>query len=71
VFRKLKEYVRDKGPEDRRWAYEEALDAGVDHKYAKRLLDPNYPSDPEVYIKRKPRRPVLARRRTAFVFDTY
>lgn len=30
VFRELKEYVRDKGLEDRQWAYEEALDAGVD-----------------------------------------
>lgn len=30
MFRELKEYVRDKGLEDRQWAYEEALDAGVD-----------------------------------------
>ena len=71
VFRELKEYVRDKGLEDRQWAYEQARDAGVDHLYAKRLLDPNYPPEPDVYIKRKPRRPVLAKQRTAFVFDTY
>lgn len=71
VFREVKKFVRDKGPEDRQWAYEEALDAGVDRVYAKRLLDPHYPPEPEVYIKRKPQRPALAKRRTAFVFDAF
>lgn len=35
--------MRDKGSENRQWAYDEALDAGDDRIYAKRLLDPNYP----------------------------
>ncbi len=57
-------------PEDREWAYDEAIRAGVDHEYAKRLLDPIYPSEPEVYSERKPRT-VLEKQRTAFVFDAY
>ncbi|MAS14700.1 MAG: IS1595 family transposase [Nitratireductor sp.] len=71
VFRILKERVRGADMITRQEAYEEARAAGVSKEYAKRLLDPSYPPDSISYVRRKPRRPVLAKQRTAFVFDPY
>jgi hypothetical protein len=59
----------DKTPQE---AYKEALDEGVLKKFAKRLLDPyNDPLEPPVYTRHPPRRPILAKRKTAFVTATF
>jgi hypothetical protein len=69
-FRDLKEFVRAY-PEHREDAYREAIMAGVEKRYALRLLEPDYPPDPPTYIRKKPPRPLHAKRRTAFVFATH
>lgn len=43
----------------------------VPMKYTKLLLDPRYPPERRSYRRKKAPRPVLATRRTAFVFDTH
>lgn len=52
-------------------AYLRARLADVPLRYAKLLLNPEYPPERPRYRRKKPRRPVLAKRRTAFVFDTH
>lgn len=73
VFRELKEAIRGEpyDEEAREDAYLRARLANVPLKYAKLLLDPEYPPERRRYRRKKPRRPVLAKRRTAFVFDTH
>jgi len=73
VFRELKEAIRGQpyDEEAREDAYLRARLADVPLRYAKLLLDPDYPPAPEQYRRKRPRRPVLAKRRTAFVFDTH
>lgn len=70
VLKPLMEQVRDRTKQERRQAYLEALAKGVPEVFAKRLLDPDYvePKRP-TYVRKRPQRPVLARSRTAFVFD--
>lgn len=71
VLRTLMDEVR-RGQTSERDAYREALEEGVPHFYAKRLLDAfRIAPEPAVYTRRKPRRPVLAKSRTAFVTATY
>lgn len=73
VFRELKEAIRGEpyDEEAREDAYLRARLANVPLKYAKLLLDPEYPPERRSYSRKKPPRPVLAKRRTAFVFDTH
>jgi hypothetical protein len=73
VFRELKDAIRGEpyDEEAREDAYLRARLADVPMKYAKLLLDPEYPPERRQYRRKKPQRPVLAKRRTAFVFDTH
>ncbi|TWH36062.1 ISXO2 transposase-like protein, partial [Aminobacter sp. J15] len=72
VFRELKKAIRGEYDEEAREdAYLRARQANVPLRYAKLLLDPDYPPDERAYRRKKPSRPVLAKRRTAFVFDTH
>ena len=73
VFRDLKKAIQGQpyDEEAREDAYLRARLAGVPLHYAKLLLDPDYPPERPRYRRKKPRRPVLAKRRTAFVFDTH
>ena len=71
IFRELKEAVRGQDEEGREDAYLRARLADVPLKYAKLLLNQDYPPEREQYTRKKPQRPVLAKRRTAFVFDTH
>lgn len=73
VFRDLKKAILGEpyDEEAREDAYLRARLANVPLQYAKLLLDPNYPPEARPYRRKKPQRPVLAKRRTAFVFDTH
>ena len=73
VFRDLKKAICGEpyDEEAREDAYLRARLAHVPLKYAKLLLDPEYPPEARPYHRKKPQRPVLAKRRTAFVFDTH
>lgn len=72
VFRELKKAVSGESDvEAREDAYRRARQANVPLRYAKLLLDPEYDVEPKSYRRRKPQRPVLAKRQTAFVFDTH
>lgn len=73
VFRELKDALRRTfyDAEGREDAYLRARLAELPLKYAKLLLDPEYPPERRRYRRKKPPRPVLAKRRTAFVFDTH
>jgi hypothetical protein len=72
VFRELKKAVRGECDEEAREdAYLRARLADVPLHYAKLLLDPSYPPEERRYRRKKPQRPALAKRRTAFVFDTH
>ncbi|MBL0936014.1 MAG: IS1595 family transposase [Rhizobiaceae bacterium] len=68
VFRDLKDAVRGERDEAAREdAFKRARLANVPMQYAKLLLDPDYPPEPRRYRRKKPRRPVLAKERSAFV----
>lgn len=72
MFRELKKAVRGEYDEEAREdAYLRARQANVPLHYAKLLLDPDYPPDERAYRRKKPPRPVLAKRRSAFVFEPY
>lgn len=68
-FRNLKKAVRGQPYDEdaREDAYKRARIANVPKKYAKLLLDPDYPPERRRYRRKKPRRPVLAEERSAFV----
>lgn len=71
VLKTLLQEVRD-GEKTPKEAYREALEHGVPGKFAKRLLHPfDDPPEPPVYTRYPPQRPVLAKRKTAFVTATF
>ena len=63
--------MRGQDEDGREDAFKRARLADVPLKYAKLLLDPDFSPEPKRYCRKQPRRPVLAKRRTAFVFDTH
>lgn len=72
VLKNLMERVRGLSQEHRLEAYDQALLSGVPAIFARRLLNPDYePPAPRVYPRKKPKRPVLPKSKTAFVFATH
>ena len=71
VFRNLKRAVAGQDADGREDAFKRARLADVPLKYARRLLDPDYPMAPKTYVRIKPKRPVLAKQRTAFAVEAF
>lgn len=72
VLKTLMQEVRGASRRDRGQAYTEARFLGVPEVCARRLLDPDYePPLPRTYTRQRPKRPILPKSRTAFVFATH